>query len=65
MISKSFLIMLFTFFMSIPFPANSDLFDLSFESIDGNIISLKEFKNTLKSPSGEPAVGSGNFAVKK
>ncbi len=45
MISKSFLIMLFTFFMSIPFAANSDLFDLSFESIDGNIISLKEFKN--------------------
>ena len=27
--------------------------------------SLKEFKNTLKSPSGEPDVGSGNFAVKK
>ena len=45
MISKSFLIMLFTFFMSITFPANSDFYDLSFESIDGNIISLKEFKN--------------------
>ena len=45
MISKSFLIMIFTLFMSIPFPANSDLFDLSFESIDGNVISLKEFKN--------------------
>ena len=45
MIRKSFLIMLFTFFMSITFPANSDFYDLSFESIDGNIISLKEFKN--------------------
>ena len=45
MISKSFLIMLFTFFMSITFPANSDFYDLSFESINGNIISLKEFKN--------------------
>ena len=31
--------------MSISFPAKSDFFDLSFESIDGNIISLKEFKN--------------------
>ena len=45
MISKSFLIMLFTLFMSITFPANSDFYDLSFEGIDGNIISLKEFKN--------------------
>ena len=45
MIRKSFLIMLFTFFMSISFPANSDFYDLSFESIDGNTISLKEFKN--------------------
>ena len=44
MISKSFSIVLFTLFMSISFPANSDFFDLSFESIDGNIISLKEFK---------------------
>ena len=26
---------------------------------------LKEFSNTLKSPSGEPKVGSGNFTVKK
>ena len=26
---------------------------------------LSEFKSTLKSPSGEPIVGSGNFAVKK
>ena len=26
---------------------------------------LNEFKSTLKSPSGEPTVGSGNFAVKK
>ena len=26
---------------------------------------VKKFKNTLKSPSGEPDVGSGNFAVKK
>ena len=26
---------------------------------------LSEFKTTLKSPSGEPIVGSGNFAVKK
>ena len=26
---------------------------------------INEFKNTLKSPSGEPTVGSGNFAVKK
>ena len=43
MISKSFLIMIFTLFMSISFPANSDFFDLSFEGIDGNIISLKEF----------------------
>ena len=45
MISKSFLIVIFTLFMSIPFTANSDLFDLSFEGIDGNVISLKEFKN--------------------
>ena len=27
--------------------------------------SLKGFKNSLKSPSGEPDVGSGNFTVKK
>ena len=26
---------------------------------------LNEFKVTLKSPSGEPIVGSGNFSVKK
>jgi hypothetical protein len=26
---------------------------------------LKNFKNTPKTPSGEPKVGSGNFAVKK
>ena len=26
---------------------------------------ISEFKSPLKSPSGEPAVGSGNFAVKK
>ena len=26
--------------------------------------SIKKFKNTLKSPSGEPDVGSGNFTVK-
>ena len=26
---------------------------------------LSDFNNTLKSPSGEPLVGSGNFAVKK
>ena len=45
MIRKSFLIMLITLFMSITYPANSNFFDLSFESIDGNIISLKEFKN--------------------
>ena len=45
MISKNFKIMLITLFMSITSPANSDFFDLSFESIDGNIISLKEFKN--------------------
>ena len=45
MISKSSFIMIFTLFMSISFPAKSDFFDLSFESIDGNIISLKEFKN--------------------
>ena len=45
MISKSFFIMLFSLFMSITYPANSDLFDLSFENIDGNIISLKEFQN--------------------
>ena len=25
----------------------------------------KNFNNTLKTPSGEPAVGSGNFTVKK
>ena len=25
----------------------------------------KEFKNTIKTPSGEPDVGSGNFSVKK
>ena len=45
MISKSFLIMIFTLFMSISFSAKSDFFDLNFESIDGNIISLKKFKN--------------------
>ena len=26
---------------------------------------VKGFKNTLKTPSGEPDVGSGNFTVKK
>ena len=26
---------------------------------------IKKFQNTLKSPSGEPDVGSGNFTVKK
>ena len=52
MISKSFLIMLITLFMSITSPANSDFFDLSFESIDGNIISLKEFKNKVESLDG-------------
>ena len=26
---------------------------------------ISEFKTTLKSPSGEPIVGSGNFSVKK
>ena len=26
---------------------------------------ISEFQSSLKSPSGEPAVGSGNFAVKK
>ena len=45
MISKKILFMIFTLFMSITSPANSNFFDLSFESIDGNIISLKEFKN--------------------
>ena len=45
MISKSSLIMIFTLFMSISFTAKSHFFDLSFESIDGNIISLKEFKD--------------------
>ena len=45
MISKSFLIMIFTLFMSISFSAKSDFFDLNFEGIDGNIISLKDFKN--------------------
>ena len=45
MISKSFLIMIFTLFMSTSFSAKSDFFDLSFEGIDGNIISLKDFKN--------------------
>ena len=45
MISKNFLIMIFTLFMSISFSAKSDFFDLSFKSIDGNIISLKDFKN--------------------
>ena len=45
MISKNFLFMVFTLFMSISFSAKSDFFNLSFEGIDGNIISLKEFKN--------------------
>ena len=45
MISKSSLIMIFTLFMSISLSAKSDFFDLNFEGIDGNIISLKEFKN--------------------
>ena len=26
---------------------------------------LKEFENKIKTPSGEPDVGSGNFTVKK
>ena len=26
---------------------------------------IRKFKNTIKSPSGEPDVGSGNFTVKK
>ena len=37
--------MIFTLFMSISSPAKSDFFDLSFESIDGNVISLKDYKN--------------------
>ena len=37
--------MIFTLFMSISFSAKSDFFDLNFEGIDGNIISLKDFKN--------------------
>ena len=45
MISKKILFMIFTLCMSISFSAKSDFFDLSFEGIDGNIISLKEFKN--------------------
>ena len=28
-------------------------------------IELKDFNNTLKTPSGEPEVGSGNFTSKK
>ena len=44
MISKSFLFMIFTLFMSISFSAKSDFYDLTFESIDGKIIFLKEFK---------------------
>ena len=44
MISKNFLIMIFTLFMSISFSAKSDFFDLNFEGIDGNIISLKILK---------------------
>ena len=26
---------------------------------------IEEFNNTLKTPSGEPELGSGNFTVKK
>ena len=33
--------------------------------LDDNRPDISEFKSTLKSPSGEPSVGSGNFAVKK
>ena len=36
--------MILTIFMSISFPIKADLYNLNFEGIDGNIISLKEFK---------------------
>ncbi len=45
MISKKFLFMILTLLMSISFSAKSDFFDLSFENIDGNIISLRDFEN--------------------
>ena len=33
--------------------------------LDDKIPEQKDFNNTLKTPSGEPEVGSGNFTVKK
>ena len=47
------------------------LFEISSDTIlkiyklSENRPEINEFQNPLKSPSGEPKVGSGNFAVKK
>tara|TARA_B100000683_G_C12148522_1_gene414962 strand:+ start:146 stop:496 length:351 start_codon:yes stop_codon:yes gene_type:complete len=38
---------------------------LKIYKVTDNRPELTEFQSTLKSPSGEPIVGSGNFAVKK
>ena len=38
---------------------------LKIYKLDENTPELKDFNNTLKTPSGEPEVGSGNFTVKK
>ena len=38
---------------------------LKIYKLDENPPILNNFTNTLKTPSGEPKVGSGNFTVKK
>ena len=38
---------------------------LKIYKLDEKPPSLNDFKNTLKTPSGEPDLGSGNFTVKK
>ena len=38
---------------------------LNIYKLNEKIPELKDFNNTLKTPSGEPEVGSGNFTVKK
>ena len=47
--------------------SNFDITDtiLKIYKLTDNKPDITEFQSSLKSPSGEPAVGSGNFAVKK
>ena len=39
--------------------------DIIKKQLGENPPNIESFSNTLKTPSGEPKVGSGNFTVKK